>query len=229
MIRRPLGENVEDTATRGLPGAQGFQGEFIELRPIDPITQVQDLFSASHGSEEKTAIWTYMPMSGPFESQDHMESWLERCREFPGFIFYAVYEIAKSRYVGMTSFCNMVPDMQRLEVGFIWYGLDAQRTKANTESIYLMLCEAFDRLKYRRVEWKCDSLNQPSRVAALRLGFRFEGVFRKHMIVNGHNRDTAWFAVADTDWPIVKANMQKWLYSSDENFSLREANRPVVE
>ncbi len=123
----------------------------------------------------------------------------------------------------MTSFVNIVPDMQRLELGFIWYAPESQRSVVNTESIYLMLCEAFDRLKYRRVEWKCDSLNQPSRNAALRLGFCFEGIFRKHMIINGHNRDTAWFAMVDTDWTTDKPVVERWIYGSESYFSLREA------
>jgi RimJ/RimL family protein N-acetyltransferase len=98
--------------------------------------------------------------------------------------------------------------MRVLELGHIWYVPGAQGTGVNTEAVHLMLCEAFDVLDYRRVEWKCDSLNQRSRRAALRLGFRFEGMFCQHMIVKGKNRDTAWFAMLDSDWPEAKRRLE---------------------
>ncbi len=222
-LTRKIGEKIEDVAPREFPGKEGFKGTYVELHRVDPKQQAGDLFAASHGNAEKEAIWTYIPMSGPFDNQQHMVEWLRWCRDHPDFTFYAVYGHTKKKYVGMTSFVSIVPDMQRLELGFIWYAPEAQRSEVNTESIYLMLCEAFDHLKYRRVEWKCDSLNQPSRNAALRLGFCFEGVFRKHMIINGHNRDTAWFAMIDTDWVTVKPVVERWLYGSERYFSLREA------
>ena len=103
-------------------------------------------------------------------------------------------------------------DARRLELGNIWYGPEAQNTCANTEAAYLMLCEAFDCMAYRRVEWKCDALNERSRSAALRLGFTYEGLFRQHMIVKDRNRDTTWFAMLDTEWSRVKENMEQWLY-----------------
>ncbi len=115
----------------------------------------------------------------------------------------------------MVSSLNVGADMRRLELGHIWYGPDAQRTRVNTECVYLMLCETFERLNYRRAEWKCDSLNERSRAAACRLGFKFEGVFRQHMIVKGRNRDTAWYAMMDEEWPLIKRNMEVWLYDSD--------------
>ena len=115
--------------------------------------------------------------------------------------------------------------MQRLELGHIWYTPNFQQSNVNTETIYLMLCEAFDRHQYRRVEWKCDSLNTRSRAAALRLGFKFEGIFRKHMIVKNRNRDTAWFSMLDSEWSSTKKNMEKWLYKNpDRKFSLTDLN-----
>ena len=123
----------------------------------------------------------------------------------------------------MVSFLNLAPDMRRLELGHIWYGPEAQKTKVNTEAVYLMLSEAFDRLRYRRVEWKCDSLNERSRSAADRLGFKFEGIFRCHLIVKGRNRDTAWYSLLDSEWSSVKKNLETWLYDS-ESVSLRNLN-----
>ena len=105
----------------------------------------------------------------------------------------------------------------------------ADFTKVNTETIYLMLSEAIDVLQYRRVEWKCDALNARSRAAALRLGFSFEGIFRQHYIIKGRNRDTAWFAMLDSDWPAVKRNMSRWLYSDETRFSLAKLNQPLLQ
>jgi RimJ/RimL family protein N-acetyltransferase len=112
--------------------------------------------------------------------------------------------------------------MRRLELGHIWYVPDAQRGRANTETAYLLLRQAFDVWGYRRAEWKCDALNERSRAAALRLGFTFEGVFRQHMIVKGRNRDTAWFAMLDADWPSRRAAMETWLDAEPGSVSLGE-------
>ena len=130
---------------------------------------------------------------GPFDSVQSMRRWLEVGAKSKDPLFFTVHHPESRRRVGMVSFLNIVSDMRRLELGHIWYSLGAQRSNVNTECVYLMLCEAFDRLKYRRVEWKCDSLNKRSRLAASRLGFQFEGIFRQHMIVKGRNRDTAWY------------------------------------
>jgi RimJ/RimL family protein N-acetyltransferase len=118
--------------------------------------------------------------------------------------------------VGMAAFMNIVPEHRRLEIGHIWYAPSAQRTEANTEAAYLMMREAFDELGYRRVEWKCDALNERSRAAALRLGFAFEGVFRKHMIVRGRSRDSAWFSLLDAQWPAARAALERWLDADPE-------------
>ena len=134
---------------------------------------------------------------GPFDSTHSMQEWLAGGTRLSDPLFFAVHHLESKQRIGMVSFMNIVSDMRRLELGHIWYSLDFQRSNVNTEAIYLMLCEAFDRLKYRRVEWKCDSLNERSRAAALRLGFRFEGIFRQHIIVKGRNRDTAWFSMLD--------------------------------
>ena len=114
-------------------------------------------------------------------------------------LFFSVRDRLSGRPIGMVSFLNIAPDARRLELGNIWYGPEAQNTRANTEAAYLMLCEAFDFMAYRRVEWKCDALNKRSRSAALRLGFTYEGLFRQHMIVKDRNRDTTWFSMLDTN------------------------------
>jgi RimJ/RimL family protein N-acetyltransferase len=144
-----------------------------------------------------------------------MLQWLEEYSRSADPCHFTVVD-ESSKAVGMAAFMRMVPRNGCLELGHIWYSPAQQRTRVNTETIYLMLKEAFENLGNRRVEWKCDSLNRRSRIAALRLGFRFEGIFRQHMIIKGRNRDTAWFAMTDGDWGFVKKNIERWLFSEDE-------------
>lgn len=208
----------------GVPQITDYTGKFITLSPVNPQTDVIELYECSHGSEMKEQLWTYMSY-GPFKNKYSMQKWLEDCAESDDPIFFAVHHLKSKQRVGMVSFLNIVSDMRRLELGHIWYSPDYQRSNVNTEAIYLILCEAFDRLKYRRVEWKCDSLNERSRAAALRLGFKFEGIFRQHMIIKGQNRDTAWFSMLDSEWTAVKKNMEVWLYHNpDQRLSLTTLN-----
>ncbi|HEX9762896.1 MAG TPA: GNAT family protein, partial [Acidimicrobiia bacterium] len=137
-------------------------------------------------------------------------------------LWYTVTD-SGDRAVGMAAMMNSDPVMRRLELGHIWYAPEVQGTGVNTEAAYLMLKAAFTSFNCRRVEWKCDSLNAPSRHAGLRLGFTYEGVFRKHMIVKGHNRDTAWFAMTDEDWPVVRRVLEEWLDHPDPRPSLGSA------
>jgi RimJ/RimL family protein N-acetyltransferase len=117
---------------------------------------------------------------------------------------------------GMASYLNIVPAMGCIEIGHIWFAPPLQKTRAATEAIFLMIRHAFEDLAYRRVEWKCDSLNEASRRAARRFGFSYEGTFRQHMVVKGRNRDTAWFSLLDREWPRVRKGFERWL--APENF-----------
>ena len=207
-----------------VPQQTDYRGRFIVLSPIDPPADVQELYSCTHGSDTKEQIWTYMSY-GPFDNVQNMQRWLEVSAKSKDPLFFTVHHRESKRRVGLVSFLNIISDMRRLELGHIWYALDVQRSNVNTECVYLMLCEAFDRLKYRRVEWKCDSLNKRSRLAALRLGFQFEGIFRQHMIVKGRNRDTAWYSLLDNEWADVKKNMEIWLYHNpNQQLSLTALN-----
>lgn len=217
----PVGKPEQKTASSEYPGRKTYSGNYVTLIPVNPEADVSELYECSHSSEEKALLWTYMPY-GPFSDPGAMLKWLRECQDSSDPLFVTVHATESAQRIGMASFLNIVPDMLRLELGHIWYSPLAQRTKVNTETIYLMLCESFDRLGYRRVEWKCDSLNTRSRAAALRLGFSFEGIFRKHVLTKGRNRDTSWFAMTDDDWPAVKENMERWLYSGETNISLRD-------
>lgn len=223
-----LGEPIKYTGALKRPSRSVHQGRIVTLEPILHARHAEGLYHASHHCTEAEAVWTYLPMSGPFADVAAMRDWLRLCEDHPDFSFFAVRHNDSQQLAGMVSFVNVEPQMHRLEVGFIWFDPRYQKTAVNTESVFLLLCEAFDQLGYRRVEWKCDTLNQASRTAALRLGFSFEGVFRNHMIVNGRNRDTAWFAMTDEDWPRIKPNFQRWLYENDGGLSLAAMNRSML-
>ena len=130
-------------------------------------------------------------------------------------LFYAILDQATNRAVGVAGYLRIDPRNGSIEVGHLGYSPLLQRTPAATEAMYLMMARAFE-LGYRRYEWKCDSLNEPSRAAALRLGFVFEGIFRQAVVVKGRNRDTAWFSVIDSEWPALKAAFVNWL--APDNF-----------
>lgn len=223
-IQLPVGELVPHQEQSASPRRVPFNGKFVTLTPVDPTADAPELYAGSHGDPAREQLWTYMT-SGPFSDEMAMQRWLEQCQVSADPLFFTVHQQTSQRRVGIVSFLNIVPAHRRLELGNIWYAPEAQRTAVNTEAIYLLLCESFDHLGYRRVEWKCDSLNARSRAAALRLGFQFEGIFRRHMIIRGRNRDTAWFAMTDSDWPRVKANLERWLYAGEPALSLNALNR----
>lgn len=220
MDELPIGERVVATPARG-PRREELRGRFVSLVPVDPEAHAPGLFHASHdGSEEAARVWTYLPY-GPWSDEAGMRTWLDLLPASEDPLFLTVIDRASDDPVGIVTFMSIDPAMRRLELGNIWYAPRAQRTRANTEAVYLMLREAFDELGHRRVEWKCDALNARSRSAAERLGFTFEGVFRQHMIIKGRNRDTAWYALTDGEWPKVRGHIERWLDAPDPPPSLR--------
>ena len=168
----PVGPPVEPARVAPPAPDKTYTGRVTTLRPVRPDEDAAALYDDAHGSDEARALWTYMAY-GPFESRDAMRAWLGTCARSTDPLFLTV--LASGRPAGMASFMNIVPAMRRLELGHIWYAPASQRTRVNTEAMYLMLGEAFDALGYRRVEWKCDALNARSRAAARRLGLRLRG------------------------------------------------------
>ena len=223
----PIGAIVENTKPAPIPTKKTYAGEFVKLHPVDPENDVDELFLNSHGSEVKEQIWTYMAY-GPFSKKDDMLDSLKGCDASTNMSFFTVISKELNQRVGMLSIHNIIQQMRTLELGNIWYSPIVHFTKVNTEVVYLLLSELFDRLKYRRVEWKCDALNARSRATALRLGFSFEGIFRQHFIVKNRNRDTAWFAMIDKDWSDIKTNMEKWLYAAESDSSLSALNKKLL-
>jgi len=202
------------------PARKDLAGSYVRLTALDPLQDSCALYAATHGSEERERVWTYFGY-GPFADEKALQAWMETCVDSNDPLFYTVRDETTAQALGMVSFLNIVPAGRRIELGHIWYVPAAQRTRANTEAAYLMLCEVFA-LGYRRAEWKCDALNEKSRAAAQRLGFSYEGTFRQHLVVKGRNRDTAWFSIIDGEWPQKKRRLERWLYENDDGkLSLR--------
>ncbi|MGH8923094.1 MAG: GNAT family N-acetyltransferase [Acidimicrobiia bacterium] len=181
-----------------------LQGREVRLRSPRP-DDAASLFPATHDDEDREAVWTYMGY-GPWADEAAFADWIaERAASLDPLWFTVEWN---GDPVGMATMCNYDPDHRRVELGHIWYIPSAQRSVVNTEAIFLLLKHSFEEYRARRVEWKCDALNEKSRAAALRLGFQFEGIFRQHMIVKGRSRDTVWFAITDGDWPEVEARLR---------------------
>jgi RimJ/RimL family protein N-acetyltransferase len=209
-----------------VPARSAIDGDLVRLEVLDPERHAVSLFTSSHvpGAED---LWQHLPY-GPFADQAEFTAWLEQRAASIDPLFYAVVDWESMRALGMASFLRIKPDHGVIEIGHIWFTPELQRTRKATEAIYLLAKTAFDDLGYRRLEWKCDSLNVPSRRAADRFGFTFEGTFRQHMIVKGRNRDTAWFSMTDGEWPSRKAAFEAWL--SPDNFDENgRQRRPLAE
>ena len=158
-------------------------------------------------------LWTYMSY-GPFAEKSAFATWLGEREKLADPFYFAIVDTA-GRALGLATLMSIRPDMRVIEVGHIMLGPSLQRSPLATEAQFLLARYCFEMLGYRRYEWKCDALNAASRRAALRFGFVFEGVFRNHMIVKGRNRDTAWFAMTDADWPARRAAFERWLATAN--------------
>lgn len=211
-MEQPVGAAVDTEPSAPLAG-RTLEGRIVRLRTPDPRSDTAVLYPATHGSPDAEAVWTYMGY-GAFSDRGAMADWMAGCGESRDPLWFTVARL-DDEPVGMAAMMNHDPAHRRMELGHIWYVPSAHRTGVNTEAAFLMLDEAFGRYRCRRVEWKCDSLNAPSRHSALRLGFSFEGIFRNHMIVKGRNRDTAWYAMTDDDWPVVRRALRQWLDHPD--------------
>jgi RimJ/RimL family protein N-acetyltransferase len=211
LTGQPIGLPV-DSAPATLPGDVTLTGRYGTVERLDPGRHGASLWPAVRGHD---AIWTYMAY-GPFANEVRFSEWLASRRDLADPFYYAVVE-PSGRTVGLATLMSIRPDMRVVEVGNILYSPALQRTPLATEAQYLIARYAFEALRYRRYEWKCDALNAPSRRAALRFGFTHEGIFREHMIIKGRSRDTAWFAMVETEWPARKAAFERWL--ARENFA----------
>ncbi len=234
---RHLGKTLAGWTAPPRPGPAAMEGRHARLERLDPDRHAAALFEANRTDDR---IWDYLGY-GPFADLESYRAWVGSMAPLDDPCFYAVIDRTTGRPGGVASFLRVTPDMGSIEVGHICLSPALQHRTAATEAIALMMGWAFA-AGYRRFEWKCDALNLPSRRAAARLGFSYEGTFRQHMIVKGRNRDTAWFSVIDGEWPGLSAAFDRWL--APENFDadgrqrrslsdltrdLRAATDPAIE
>ncbi len=209
MSDATLGEPV-DWRPVERPARVELRGSRVLVRPLRPAQDAQALYEVSHPPAADPELWRYLP-NGPYADVAAMEQALMVQASTVDPLFFTLARLPDERPAGVGSYLRITPEHGVIEIGHIWFGATLRRTAAASEAIFLLASHAFDDLGYRRLEWKCNALNQASRRAADRFGFRFEGVFRRHMVVKGHNRDTAWYAITDEDWPPVRAGFQAWL------------------
>lgn len=187
-----------------------LEGAYSCLEPLTAERHAALLYRAYAGHND---VWDYLPY-GPFSSSSQYHRWVREMEDDPGLQFYAIKNLDTQVFEGVASYLRISPPMGSIEVGHINFSPALQRTRAATEAIYLMMAWAFD-AGYRRFEWKCDAMNKRSRRAAQRLGFSYEGVFRQAAVVKARNRDTAWFAVIDAEWPALKEAFAVWLNAAN--------------
>ena len=228
MLQFPLGDALSEEQL-GLaaslpkkPAPVVLEGRYVRLDPFHLGRDAEALHSVSNGQpvamgersigsyDADELIWRYL-FKGPFASSMELGEFLAEIDATPNFRPFTVFDIPTGHAIGFAAYTSNVPEHLKIELGHIWYSPVVQRTKANLEATYLMLRHAFG-LGYRRVEWKCDALNERSRRSALRMGFRFEGIQEAHLIIKGRNRDTAWFRMLDREWPEVRARLESMLY-----------------
>ena len=190
-----------------LPSRIPLHGRHVKLEPLDAELHSTALWTAVQGHNE---VWTYLA-DGPYASEADLRRALEEKQAGSSAVFFAILTKSNNCTEGYASYMRMDPANGVIEVGNILLAPSLQRTIAATEAMYLMCRHVFEDLGYRRYEWKCNAGNEPSRRAALRLGFTFEGIFRQHMVIKGLNRDTAWFSMLDSEWPARKAVFEAWL------------------
>jgi RimJ/RimL family protein N-acetyltransferase len=219
----PIGPPAEAHSARR-PERVTLKGRWITLTPLDAEKHAEALYAASHG-EGRDSVWTYL-FNGPFENLSEFAADVELKARAVDPHYFAVLDNASGRAVGYQSLMRIDPPNRVIEVGGIMYAQTMQRTPGGTEAQYLFARYVFDDLGYRRYEWKCNNLNAPSKRAAERFGFTFEGVFRQHMIVKGRNRDTAWFAMLDSEWPARRAAYERWL--SPDNFDAQGRQKTAL-
>jgi RimJ/RimL family protein N-acetyltransferase len=211
---QPVGPSVEPHPARR-PERVTLKGRWITLAPLDPEKHAAALYEGSNGDATRESVWTYL-FDGPYRSLDQFRANIELKARSADPLFFAVVDNSSGRAVGYQTLMRVDAANRVIEVGNIMYTPAMQRTAGATEAQYLFARYVFDELGYRRYEWKCNDLNAPSKRAARRFGFSFEGAFRQHMIVKGRNRDTAWFAMLDGEWPARKAAYERWL--APDNF-----------
>jgi RimJ/RimL family protein N-acetyltransferase len=221
----PLGAPLPGWSKRLRPQPAAFEGRYCRVEPLDMARHGDDLVAAFRTTDESS--WVYL-FVGPFADEAGIRAWLTDAASSTDYVYSAIVDRRSGCAGGVCAYMRPDPANGVVEIGSIHYSDALKRTPATTEAMYLLMRHVFDDLGYRRYEWKCNSLNTPSRRTALRLGFCFEGIFRNHMVVKGHNRDTAWFSILDSEWPALKSAYESWL--APENFDRDgQQRRPLAD
>ena len=211
---QPIGDAVDGWTARERPPRTPMEGRYCRVEPLDAGLHADDLYEAWSGTPDDRD-WTYKFPDRPVDLAA-CRAYVERESRSPDPLHFAIVDAATGRATGSASLMRMDPVHGVIEVGGISYSPRLKQTRAGTEAMYLLMRRVFDELGYRRYEWKCDSHNEPSRAAALRYGFTYEGTFRQVIVYKGRNRDTAWFSIIDREWPVIRAAFEAWL--SPDNF-----------
>ncbi|MFZ1470664.1 MAG: GNAT family protein [Paracoccaceae bacterium] len=215
-----LGTLVNDWTPPPRPGLDPIEGRTVRLEPLSADAHAAELFHAFSGHD---ALWDYMPY-GPFASASAYHRWAKERESAEDPRFFVMRDLATGQCGGIASYLRIAPEAGSIEVGHICISPRMQRGLAATEAMWLLMDWAF-RAGYRRYEWKCNALNMASRRAAQRLGFSYEGIFRNHLVVKGRNRDTAWFAITDGDWPALSEAFRAWLSPANFDAQGRQKER----
>lgn len=221
---QPVGDALPDWKAPAFPEHTPMYGRFCRLEPLNPSDHGESLFVANSLDPDARA-WTYLPY-GPFTEYSAYQSWLNQQATSKDPLFFAIIDLHTQKAVGLAAYLRIDVDVGVIEVGHLKYSNLMQRTPISTEAMFLMAQSAFHQ-GYRRYEWKCDALNQPSRSAAERLGFTFEGIFRQARVVKGRNRDTAWYSILECEWPTLAQCIAQWL--ARENFDEQQRQRMSLQ
>lgn len=208
-LGQPIGQAVPDWSAASFPPHTSMEGHFCRLDPLGEEAHTGDLYEA-FALDREGRSWTYLP-HGPFPERAAFEKFMAAICRQDDMQFYAIVDRRTDKAVGIASYLRINPKAGSIEVGHLVFSPLLQRRPAATEAMYLMMRRALAELGYRRYEWKCDVLNEASRNAALRLGFRFEGVFRQALVYRGRDRDTAWFSILDREWSQLEPAYKEWL------------------
>lgn len=212
-LGQSVGEMLHGWTAAQFPSPEPILGRYCQVERLDSQRHTKDLFAANV-TDPTGANWTYLPY-GPFSALDAYEAWVVSAASTDDPMFFAIVDRETKRATGVASLLRTSTEDGSTEVGHINFSPLLQRTRMSTESMYLLMGKVFDVWGYRRYEWKCNALNEPSMAAARRLGFTFEGIHRKAKVVKGRNRDTAWFSITDDAWPPLKQRFEKWLDPSN--------------
>lgn len=206
--------DLQNWTPRPKPERKALEGRYVRLEPLDPKKHGDELFAASSVADaDQRFTWLF---EFPPASREEFEPWLDKVAKSEDPLFFVVIDKASGKVAGRQALMRTDPTNGVIEIGSIYWGPLISRKPAATEAQFLFMQYIFDELGYRRYEWKCHNENGPSKRAAERFGFSFEGIFRQHMVAKGRNRDTAWFSILDSEWPALKKAYQAWL--APENF-----------